>query len=160
MSATHIKFVGWQICFDTHFYVHHRCAGSCQWVEREWVRLIELATRRAPNPWRWRDIFYSRCQREADAFHLQWDKFLERGLFFIYIATYLSQCSLVPPRCTQILWDEHLPLCAFVLWRYSYWEKDRAPTGSVIQNLSEWLSTQEDTVCNHVGEREKNSKNM
>ncbi len=81
----------------------------------EWVRLIELATRRAPNPWRWRDIFYSRCQREADAFHLQWDKFLERGLFFIYLATYLSQRRLVPPSCTQTLWDKHSPLCGHCL---------------------------------------------
>lgn len=34
MSATHIKFVGWQICFDTRFYVRQHCVGSCQRVER------------------------------------------------------------------------------------------------------------------------------
>ena len=34
MRVTHIKFVGWQICFDTHFYVRQRCVGSCRWVER------------------------------------------------------------------------------------------------------------------------------
>ncbi len=51
----------------------------------------------------------------------------------------------------------------FVPWRRRYWEKDRAQTWklcSVIQNLSKWRSTQEAIVCNHVGVREKNSKNV
>lgn len=161
MSATHVKFVGWQICFDTYFYVSERCAGSCRWVER--VRLIELATRRAPNPWRLRDIFCTRCQREADAFHLQWDKFLERGLFFIYIAGYLSQCSLVPPSCTQILWDNtrhYVHLC------YSGCGTARG-TGHRRGNDAVWFkiwasgSAHRKTLFeNYVGEREKNSKSM
>ena len=112
-------------------------------VGREWVELIELATCRVPNPWRWRDIFYSRSQREADAFHLRNDKFLELSVFFIYI-TYSAQCSLVPPNCTQILWNKHLPPCAFLLWQQCCWEKEGAPTWqwhNVISKLSNSLST-------------------
>lgn len=104
--------------------------------------MIELATHRAPNPWQWSDIFYSRCQGEEDAFHLQWDKFLERGLFFIYIAAYLCQCGLVPPSCMR-------RLCGTNIYRHvhlrrsgegykkedgRYWEKWFDPkSGQVVQ---------------------------
>lgn len=145
-----------QVCWLTNLFWHwFLCAPALRWfvsVGREWVRLIELATHRAPNSWRWGDIFYSRCQREADAFHLQWDKFLERALFFIYIAAYLCQCSLVSPSCTQTLWDKTFAaMCrgrgAATRWTgHQQWEWRR-----VIRKQSERLSTCEDNACKFCG---------
>lgn len=130
-----------QVCWLTNLFWHwFLCAPALRWfvsVGREWARLIELATHRAPNSWRWSDIFYSRCQREADAFHLQWDKFLERALFFIYIAAYLCRCSLVSPSCNEILWDKHLPPCAVVA--ALLWEGQGTNDG----NDAEWSKTEQ-----------------
>lgn len=137
MSATHINFSGWLICYDTHFNVR-QCRSCSRRGERKWVRPIELATRRAPNPWRWGDIFCNRCQKEADAFHLQWDKFLKRRLilYIFFSATYLLQKSTVPPSCTEILWDNSLQLCEFVLRRGKGQGVNLEMEHGVIQNPS------------------------
>ncbi len=159
MSVTHIKFVGWQICFDTHFYVRQRCVGSCWWVER-----VSEADR----------VGYSPCSKPLAVEGYLLQQMPERGRcfsssmrqiprarFILYLYNYL----FIPVQlgASQLHTNTMGQHRAFVLWQQCHWEKDRATTWKwccVIQNLSKWLSAQEDIVCNYVGEREKNSKNM
>lgn len=72
---SHIKFVGCHVGLSV---IREREEE----LEREIVRVGYGCP---PYPWQCWDIFLCRCQREADAFHLQWDKFRRRALFFIYL---------------------------------------------------------------------------
>lgn len=115
MSATHIKFVGWQICFDTHFYVRQRCVGSCQRVER-----VSGADR----------VGYSPCSKPLVVEGYLSQQMPERGrcfsssmrqiprarvIHYLFISLFIPVQLGVSQLHTNTL-GQHLPLCALVLW--------------------------------------------
>lgn len=113
MSITHIKFPGWQICFDTHFYVRQRCVGSCRWVDG-----VSEADR----------VGYSPCSKPLAVEGYLSQQMPERGRcfsssmrqiprarFILYLFSYLFiPVQLGASQLHTNTMGQHLPPCAFV----------------------------------------------
>lgn len=135
MSAAHIKFVGWQICFDTHFYVRQSCVGSCQRVER-----VRGADR----------VGYSPCSKPLAVEGYLSQQMPERGRCFsssmrqiprARAIIYLLSSLFLPVQLgvSQLQTNtpgQHSPLCALVLWLSCWLEEDVASGLSFCSNQS------------------------
>lgn len=138
-----LKFAGWQICFDTHFYARQDCVASCQRVGR-----ASAADR----------VGYSPCSKplavegyllqqmpERDRCFSSSMRQIPGARFILYLFIYLlSQCGSVPPSCTVSLWDKPVPLSALGLWWYCEQEKSTciydAEGVKNGENPNEWMS--------------------
>lgn len=136
MSITHIKFPGWQICFDTHFYVRQRCVGSCRWVDR-----VSEADR----------VGYSPCSKPLAVEGYLSQQMPERGRcfsssmrqiprarFILYLFSYLFiPVQLGASQLHTNTMGQHLPPCAFVFavcwWCGRRWERGQGISVEMVQ---------------------------
>lgn len=145
MSVTHMKFVGWQICFDTHFYVRQCCVGSCRWVEG-----VSEADR----------VGYSPCSKPLAVEGYLLQQMPERGRcfsssmrqiprarFILYLYSYLFiPVQLGASQLHTNTMGQHLPLCGICVVAVALLREGQGNNMEVVQ-----CDPKSEQVAQHTG---------
>ena len=125
MSTTHIKFVGWKMCFDTHFYVCQCCVGSRRWVDR-----VSEADRAGYLPCSKPlavEGYLSQQMPERGRCFSSSTRQIPRARFILYLFSYLFiPVQLGASQTHTNTTGQCVPPCAFVSRRRNWEETDGA----------------------------------